>query len=91
MRTFSAKSKQTILIRFHFLVNLNEIKLRLHFLALFQLTTSRPHPPPLSFDPILMKDVQCAEPIEKNNFPIFAIFIFWVIVKIHRQLTIFRT
>ena len=42
----------------------------------------------LSFDSTCMKDAQCVETNEKNNFPIFT---FRAIVRIHRKLNIFRT
>ena len=40
-------------------------------------------PPPLRFDPVQMKDAQCAE---SNKKSIFLIYIFRVIVKIHQKL-----
>ena len=38
---------------------------------------------PLSFDPVSMNDAECGETNEKSIFPIF---IFRVIVKVHRNL-----
>ena len=49
--------------------------------------TPPPPPPPLSFDPIFMKDAECAESNEKSIFR-FLFFELWLIVfTIYQKIT----
>ena len=57
-------------------------------LGLFPTKDMQTPPPTFSFNPVYMKDAQCAESNGKSNFPIC---IFWVILEIHRKFTVLST